>query len=224
MLDQLIIGDKNSVEDFDASLKERAISAPEKKSIKETVPFSNITYDFSAINGELYWNERELEYVFEIIAMNPEELERKKARFSNWVMNVMNECIYDPFDPDWHYLGTFDSIDYADEECVEKTTITVRFTVYPYKVANNLTVFDFVLPAGASIEKVVTNQSSHRITPTFTAGAALTLQIGSRTYALAKGTTTDASFKLEPGETVMSVTNSGSASCELTVEFHCEVF
>lgn len=55
MLDQLIIGDKSSFDDFDASVSERNISPPKKKEIKETVPFSNVTYDFSKINGELFW-------------------------------------------------------------------------------------------------------------------------------------------------------------------------
>lgn len=107
MLDQLIIGTKASQDDFDASLRKRYIGKPKKKSIKETVPFSNLTYDFSAINGEVYWEEAELEYTFEILASTPEELESKKREFSNWVMNVTNEPIYDPYEPDWHYNGTF---------------------------------------------------------------------------------------------------------------------
>jgi predicted Ser/Thr protein kinase len=78
MLDQLIIGDKGSCDDFEASVKERVIHPPKKKSIKKTIPFSNVTHDFSAINGEVYWEERTLEYIFEIIANSAEELEEKK--------------------------------------------------------------------------------------------------------------------------------------------------
>ena len=108
MIDQLIIGGKASFDDFGASVSERKISYPKKKSIKKTVPFANVTYDFSKINGELYWEERTLEYIFEIMADTPEMLEQKKQAFSNWVMNVMNEKIYDPFIPDYHYLGTYE--------------------------------------------------------------------------------------------------------------------
>ena len=74
MIDQLIIGDKASCDDYGASVASRKIVPPKKKEIKETVPFSNVTYDFSAINGEQYWEERELEYTLEIIAPTPEEL------------------------------------------------------------------------------------------------------------------------------------------------------
>ena len=52
MIDQLIIGDKLSHDDFSDSIALRKINLPKKKSIKESPPFSNITYDFSAINGD----------------------------------------------------------------------------------------------------------------------------------------------------------------------------
>ena len=65
MIDQLIIGSKKSYDDFGASVSERTIHQPKKKTIKETVPFSNITHDFSGIDGEVYWEERKLEYIFE---------------------------------------------------------------------------------------------------------------------------------------------------------------
>ena len=68
LIDQLTIKSTSSYDDFEASIKERMIGAPKKKIIKETVPFSNETHDFSGINGEIYWEERTLKYVFEIIA------------------------------------------------------------------------------------------------------------------------------------------------------------
>ena len=224
MLDQLVIGSKASHDDFDASLKERAIHAPSKKSIKETVPFSNVTYDFSAINGEVYWEERVLEYVFEIIAFTPEEMESKKTAFSNWVMNTMSECIYDPFEPGWHYEGTFEDITYEDDESLHKTTITVTFSAYPYKIENGLTVYSFTLPAASSIRKAVANDSSHRITPTIITDAELTLNLGNVAYAISAGETKDDSFKLEPGANVLLIYNNTNADCALTIEFHREVF
>lgn len=40
MIDQLIIGDKASFDDFGASVATRKIKMPKKKSIKETVPLT----------------------------------------------------------------------------------------------------------------------------------------------------------------------------------------
>lgn len=82
----------------------------------------------------MYWEERELEYTFEIIACSPDELESKKTAFSDWVMNVLNEDIHDPYQPGWHYVGTFEGINYSDDESMEKTTATVKFMAYPYKM------------------------------------------------------------------------------------------
>ena len=207
MLDQLKIGDKSSLDDFGASLASRSIQPPPKKVIKETVPFSNVTYDFSKINGELYWEERELEYVFEITADTPEELEEKKIAFSAWVMNVMQENIYDPYEPDWHYVGTYDSLDYDDEDCVEKTTATVVFLAYPYKIANVETVYAFALKT-SNIGSTVTNDSAHRVTPVVSAehSFALVKIADGTTYTFPAGESSDDVFTLEAGANTLRLT------------------
>lgn len=167
MLDQLIIGDKASYDDFSASMASRKIGNPKKKSITATVPYSNVTYDFSKINGELYWEQRSLEYVFEIIASTPEKLEELKSDFSSWVMNVLNEEIHDPFIPEYHFVGTFDDIDFADEETLDKTTVTVKFKAYPYKIANLPTVIEGDGDAMAGGHYItIDNRSSHRVLAT----------------------------------------------------------
>ena len=135
MLDQLRIGDKYSYDDFLASVAERKIGKPKKKAIKETVPYSNKTYDFSKINGEIYWEERELEYILELDAETPEELEELKISLSDWLMNVMEEDLFDPFIEGYHFKATFEDIDFDDSE-VEKTTVTVKFSAYPYMLSN----------------------------------------------------------------------------------------
>lgn len=224
MLDQLIIGNKASADDFDASVSERHISEAKKKEIKDTVPFSNVTYDFSAINGELYWEERELEYVFEIIANSPAELEQKKTAFSSWVKNVMSKNLYDPFTPNYHYVGTFSDMDYDDDEGMEKTTVTVKFSAYPYKIANLPTVYDFVVPASSAVTVNITNDSAHRLTPTIIADAVVTLALDNVSYSVSAGETTDDAFKLKAGANSVKITNQNEADCTVTVKFYEEVF
>lgn len=224
MLDQVRIGDKYSFDDFGASMASREISQPPKKEIKETVPFSNQTYDFSKINGELYWDERELQFVFEIIADNPEDLEHKKSRFSNWIMNVFKEKIYDPFDPDFHYIGTFSDLEYADEDCVEKTTATATFLAYPYKVANKATNFVFAIPARNTKTVDVLNPSGHRIVPVVTADNAITITKDGASYVFAAGASSDSIFTLAMGESQLTIENAESTACNVQISFICEVF
>lgn len=224
MLDQLIIGTKASFDDFGASVASRTIQPPSKKTIKETVPFSNVTYDFSKINGELFWNERVLEYVFEIIADNPESLERKKADFSKWVMNVMNEKIHDPYEPDFHYIGTYDNLNYEDEDCVEKTTATVNFTAYPYKIANKATNHICTIAAASEKVFVIDNESAHRITPTITTDQEILIKFDGVSYSATAGTFTDNVLKLKAGKNTLIIENLTDSECVVTVSYFEEVF
>lgn len=223
-IDQLRIGYKSSYDDFEASLKQRVIHLPKKKSIRETVPYFNGSYDFSKINGEIYWEDRTLEYIFEIEADTPDDLEQKKTRFAAWIMNVMEEIIYDPYEPDYHYIGTYADHRWDDDESVEKSTVTVKFDAYPYKIANAATAYCFALPAASEVVKTVYNDSNHPVAPTLCADASLAVQMGSTTYTLPAGTYQDYNFKLEPGANVLTITNSGNSAATLSVEFFAEVF
>lgn len=200
MIDQLTIGEKSSYDDYGASLSAREIGMPKKKTIKQTVPYSNATYDFSAINGELYWEERELKYVFEMTAQTPEELEEMKAAFADWVMNVMNEKIFDPFIPDYHFEGTFDDITFADEEDIEKTTVTVKFTAYPYKIANYAKEYTYNTNSVNGAHTVyVENTSSHRVIPRIILSANSFIANDNTNYFLEAGEICDDRFMLERG-------------------------
>ncbi len=221
MIDQLIIGSTASHDDFEASVKERKISAPKKKIIKETVPFSNETHDFSAINGEIYWEERELEYVFEILANSPEELEEKKQPFLAWVMNVSGEEIHDPFITDYHFKGTFNEIDIDDSE-IEKSTITVKFTAYPYMISNTKRTAIYNLAETETVVNI-TNNSSHRITPTFTSDVEYIVVKGSSSYALPAGEMTSSVFMFAPGMNTLKIRSTGESGT-LKIEFYEEVF
>ena len=226
MIDQIKIGNTHSFYDFEASVTERKNNKPKKKSIKETVPFSNITHDFSAINGEIYWEERELEYTFEITANSAEELEQKKQPFVAWIMNVMNEELHDPFIKDYHFLATYADMDEDDSE-FEKSSITVRFTAYPYMISNEKKIFVCRGVATNYVTTIIQNDSCHRIVPRLTASAECSIFINhdgiETVYTLPAGEFEDERFMLNPGETaigVKTVTGSGS----VTVEFNVEVF
>ena len=221
MLDQLQIGEKYSYNDFSASVRERKISAPVKKKIKETVPFSNEIYDFSSINGEIYWEERTLEYILEMDDMSAEELEKLKIAFRTWVMNVENEKLYDPFIKGYHFIATFDSVDFDDSE-FEKTTITLIFTAYPYMISDSNRRYSHEITTTEQTI-VIVNNSSHKITPTFISSVPASIQLGNVTYSMGATEVSDDSLKLEIGENVLKV-KSTSTSGIFTVEFAEEVF
>jgi len=221
MIDQIFIGNVGSCDEYGASVAERRIIKPKKKSIKETVPFSNVTHDFSAINGEIYWEEGSLEYVFEIIASSAEELEDKKRLFCGWIMNVMEEELHDPFIRGYHFKATYDDMDIDDSE-IEKATITVTFTTYPYMISDVQRVYAFkIKTAEASIK--INSKSSHRITPVIQTDVECVISKDSSSYAVPVGTVSDDKFMLVPGENILKV-KSTSGSGTLKIAFHDEVF
>lgn len=225
MTDQILIGDKSSFDDFEASVATRHIGMPKKKSIKETVPFSNITYDFSDIDGETYWEERELEYVFEITADDPEELEALKSLFAGWVMGVKEQALHDPHIPDYHFLATYDDMDVEDDEGLEKTTLTVTFTAYPYKIANTPTIYKYQLQASKQISPRFINWSDHPVAIFVETEVKITLKVGdAQTVAIAPGSYTSSAMKIPKGTTNAVLTNSEAKAGYVTVGFYEEVF
>ena len=135
MIKQLIINGKKSYDDFDLYISERTISQPKKKSIKESVPFSNVVYDFSDINGEIYWEERTLKYVFDFAELSTEEMEKAKSKVLTWLMNVHDTDIYDPYIGDYHFRGSFESDSWSED--FGAGALTINFSVYPYKISNS---------------------------------------------------------------------------------------
>jgi len=222
MIDQLRIGNKYSYDDFEANVKERKIGSPKKKTTKDTVPFSNVTYDFSNINGELYWEERTLKYIFEMDATTPEELEEKKIAFSTWVMNVFSENLYDPFVEDYHFIATFADIDFDDSE-IEKTTVTVNFTAYPFMMSNAKRVFNYNIPTVSEEVVQLQNNSSHKVTPTLIASVPVTFSNNGTTYSVKEGESTSDSFRLEAGVNVLKI-HPVATGGTLRIEYVEEVF
>lgn len=222
MIDQLRIGNKYSYDDFEANVKERKIGSPKKKIAKDTVPFSNITYDFSKINGELYWEERPLTYIFEMDAATAEELEEKKIAFNTWVMNVFKEKLHDPFIEDYHFLATFENIDFDDSE-IEKTTVTVTFTAYPFMLSNVKKVFSFNIPTAAEEIVQFENKSSHRVTPTLIASVPVSFSYNGTTYSVKAGEMTSDSFRLESGINAIKIQPVATGGT-LRIEYVEEVF
>ena len=136
-------------------------------------------------------------------------------------MNVQKEELHDPYIKNFHYLATFNDIDVDDSE-VEKATITVKFTAYPYMICDFPKIAVFQIP---EVDNTVSvdNKSSHRITPTFKASVECIITKGNASYGIQAGEITDDSFTLDPGVNTFSVRATGNVGT-LTVEFREEVF
>ena len=127
----------HSFVDFGLSISQRQINLPPKTSIRKTIPFMNGFYDFSKMNGDICWQERQIQYTFDIVGETIQEMDEKRTEVANWLCNLHDVDIYDDTLPDYHFHGSFETID--QNEDAEKTELTVTFTCYPFMIANEAT-------------------------------------------------------------------------------------
>lgn len=115
----------------------RRDAPPEKKSARETVPYMNGFYDFSALGGEVCWGERRVEYDFDIIGDSPQQVEYMRAAVEGWLCNVHDAEILDDTMPEYHYVGSCDGVTVDDDETGLKVTLKASFVCQPFRVANH---------------------------------------------------------------------------------------
>lgn len=126
---------KHSQTDFRATVTSRDIGMPEKKRYLESVPYSNVTYDFSALYGAQTYNRRTLKYEFAISGRR--ELRSCVQAFINWLYEPQGTAeLRDSTDPDYHFnaelVSAVPSFPYPN-----LAKITVTFEADPYRIPND---------------------------------------------------------------------------------------
>ena len=139
-------------------------------------------------------------------------------------MNIADADIFDPFIDGYHFHGTFDGMNFDDEDSADKSTITVTFKAYPYKIAYSEKAYPFNIGVGGAITLAVVNNSSHRVQMVVTTDGGITMTHDGATYGISDGVTRDAKLMLSPGVNEIVFLNSGTKAVEGAVSFREEVF
>lgn len=142
----ITINNKHSYTDFDLYISEKNIGLPEKEIITDTVPFMSGYYDFSNILGGSVFKERVLEYTFDLLSTATKSLEELKTDIAMWLMNVHNAEIFDDELEGFHFVGSFESCEWAEDD--EYGELKVTFRCQPFKIANEET--EIVLETGTN--------------------------------------------------------------------------
>ena len=120
--------------EFGIAMESASIGFPAKKKIKETVPFMNGYYDFSTIgsNGEIMYEEREIDITFGIPAQSKEELQFMYSNILEWSVDIpKSQLIFDSI-PDYYFEG--EVIDSSTlEETMAYGKLQLKFTCEPFK-------------------------------------------------------------------------------------------
>ena len=121
--------------DFGLHLAKREIGRPKRKTIKETVPYMNGSYDFSALNGQVAYEDRTLRYTFVFIGANAAEIDVVLTPFANHCALVNNATLTDREMPGYYFKRVYFSSDEIEEDDDgASVTYTVEFTAYPYRI------------------------------------------------------------------------------------------
>ena len=222
----ILINNKHSFKDFGLTIKSKNINIPQKNKIKETIPFMNGSYDFSNIYGSTTYQERELNYVFNLQAKNKIELNIKKISIVNWIMeNSTKEPLFDDSIPGYYFLAECEDI--KPTEKGNYLELSVTFIAYPFKIGeayegNNLwDSFNFELDVlqdtkftvnGASSVSIY-NSSIIDIQPSIITSSQFEIILENKKYTINAGTSKDYRFKLKPGTNNLTLKGNG------TIEF-----
>ncbi len=184
MINQLRINGKSLYSDFGLYIKNRNISSPAIRQIKETIPYKSGAYDFTYLNGEAAYDERLLTYIIDIAEDNPILMRELKSDIEVWLYAAVDTNIYDDTDPDYYYHGSINTLAWAEEDSQGELTIT--FAVYPFRYARTETVLNYSVATSQTIN--FDNNSSHKIIPVVTVDAPITITIGETILSVAAGT------------------------------------
>ena len=176
----------------------RSISPPAMKSARKSLPYMDGQLDFSYVDGRPYFENRTLKFTFDLIADEPEELERQLCGLRELCAYVADADIYDDDAPGYHYRGSFDSMDEDEDDTGLSAEVAVSFTVEPYRIANEQS--EAALAVG---DNVVRNEGAW-CRPSIAPNGTVTLQVGTvkQTYTGAA----QCDIALERGENTVKVT------------------
>lgn len=213
MSDGIRINGKHSYGDFGLYLKSRKIGLPEKKSIRQTVPFMNGYYDFSALNGAPAWNERIIEYSFDVTNDNPVDLDFFVSYVLDWLCTVQDTDIHDDTVYGYHWHGSYSEANVEWDDTGMHAEISVSFVVHPFKIANAPTTRS--MTAGT----YTINNPGMAVAPYVKSTASAAIQIGSYVTSIPANVEMQLEIDLVRGDNTILVTGEGT----LTFSFYQEV-
>ena len=116
----------------------REISIPNKKKVKQSIPFSNVVYDYSEIFGSQVYEERTLKYTFNIAGRpvrTKDDMNWLKTTVVNWIMKGgSKQPLYDDFFRNYYFLAEVEG-GVSFIENWQYGFLEVVFTAYPFMIA-----------------------------------------------------------------------------------------
>lgn len=131
-----IFGDYDSREN-NMFLISRDAPTPSEKEITESVPYMQGVYDFSTLNFDRYFDNREVTYQVMLFENEYENRKYPEQDIKRSLMKLDIQPLYDTHDQGYHWLGKCKSVTVEDD--AEKGTLscTIVFDCYPFAIYNS---------------------------------------------------------------------------------------
>lgn len=200
MYKQVMANGKGSFNDFDLYINKRNIGIPNIKTIKETVPYMNGSYDFTLLNGEPNYEEREISYTFDIVGITIVEMEEIKQKVLNWAMNIQNTEIYDEYISNYYFKGSYSSSSWTEDGSAGE--LTLNFKVYPFMIAKNLKKYNITIEETSEV--IIKNNGGCSIMATVISTGPAQIKYNNSIYSITSGSYTKY-LKFKMGETKLEL-------------------
>lgn len=191
-------------DDFGLCIADRSLSVPSQKRATVSIPFSHGEIDFSAINGEVYYQNRELAYAIDLIADTPGELDARVSEVASWLAPVCNDDIAEDDLPGYHWRASASAIGVSRDESGTAATVEAKFSAYPFAIADE--ECEARIAAGVN---PVANRGSMRARLSIIPDGTVTVTVGTLRQTFNGPTTTN--LYLVPGDNEVEVSG-GSAT------------
>lgn len=214
--------EKHSYNDFGLTVAAKSISPPTKKKIKSTIPYMQGSYDFSNLYGEQTYEERKLNYTFNLIAKSKLELNIKKIQILDWLMNSYKTKLEDDVILGYYFLAECENVNFkenGDEAEIEASFVAYPFKISSYEEGRSLwDTFNFELDYMQDTEFIVReskninlyNNSVRKITPTVVCSSDFNVVKDNTTYNFKAGETREWKFNLNIGLNELVLNGTGS--------------
>ena len=216
---------KHSYDDFGLTVRDTTIETKKKNKTLVKIPFMNGSYDFSSLYGGQTYEEETRTYEFNLVVKDKHDLELKKMKISEWLLDGEQVEIYDDLLVGYHRLA--ECIDLSFEENHNYAKVIANFRAYPFKIRNEYEgdeiwdTFNFELDTSQDVEfkvgsfknKILINSGSNDVTPIVVCSAPMRVTLNNKTFEFRAGETIDYRFRLKKGGNSLRITGKG------TIEF-----
>lgn len=109
---------------------------PAMRDNREVVPFRNGSYDFSFINGGMYYDDREVTFTMEVLEVDWQERSNYKLELNQWLLGKPASVLTTEVYENYEFFGRCTDIKF--ENIAYGWKITITFTCDP-QITNIIT-------------------------------------------------------------------------------------